>query len=197
MFTVAITGNIATGKSSVCSAFSEFGISVINADEIARQISNESLVGQKIIDHFGSKILCSENTIDRRALRRIIFADVEEKKWLEALLHPLIRQQIERELATSNSAYCMVEIPLHFKRADYPYINQVIVVSADEDLQIQRLMARDHCTLSDAQAAIAAQPDLETRQSIADYVIINHGDPQHLKQEVYRLHQQFTDMAKA
>ena len=194
MLVVALTGNIATGKSLVGQYFADLGRTVINADRIAAEIGEDPAIKAQIIEHFGNKILKNKQ-IHRPALRQIIFNNSKEKKWLEDLLHPLIRKEIERQISNTDSEYVIVEIPLHFKREDYPYLNKVIVVHADEAFQTQRIMERDHCTLSEALAAIKNQPGIDTRLEIADDLINNNGDKAALMEQVLRLDRKYKNIS--
>lgn len=194
MFVVALTGNMATGKSLVSHYFSKLGARIINADQIAKEIREKASVKAKIIEHFGPSILKNDE-LDRPALRNIVFNNINEKKWLENLLHPLIRQQIEHQIQHADSQYVILEIPLHFRREDYPYIDKVIVVHAEEKEQIKRIMARDHCTEEEARAAVRNQPDLNQRLSIADDLIENNGQLALLEDKVIELDRKYKSMS--
>lgn len=190
LYCVGLTGNIASGKSSVIQYFKELGVAVIVADEIARQVT---LPGQpallQIKEHFGDEILDEHGRLHRSALRDIIFRNSLERKWLEQLLHPLIRQAIRAQIAAlSNTPYCIIEIPLLLNRTDYPYLKRVLLVTADREIQIARVMTRDHCTRLQAEAILAVQPDEQTRLLLADDVILNNGSLKQLREQVINLH---------
>ncbi len=192
MFCVALTGNVATGKSTVADTFKKEGAEVISADKIAKELTLKGNPAyQRIVDHFSEDILADNDQLDRKALRQIIFSQPEEKKWLENLLHPLIRDEIEEQVSQSSAPYVIVEIPLHFDPKDYPYIDRVLLVTSPDHLQIERIMERDNCNKAQAKAMLKNQPDLETRMQIADDVIENSGDLDALQKKVKRLHEKY------
>lgn len=192
-YCVGLTGNIASGKSTVSNIFADLGIDIINADKIARGLSAQNgLAYASIIAHFGQSIVLKNQEIDRKKLRTIIFSNAAERLWLEELLHPLIRQQIESQIHTCSSAYCMIEIPLLLDKKHYPYLNKILAIIAPLDEQIIRVMARDHCSKEEALAILSTQPDTEQRTKIADDIIINDAGFDELKTEVSLLHQQYS-----
>ncbi|MGL6028617.1 MAG: dephospho-CoA kinase [Legionella sp.] len=196
VYCVGLTGNIASGKSCVSAVFATFGITVINADNIARTLSAQhGLAYAAIIEHFGRDILLHDQSIDRKKLRTIIFSDAKERLWLEGLLHPLIRQQIEQEIAQCSSTYCMIEIPLLLDKTHYPYLNKILVVIAPVEEQITRVMARDKCTRQQALAVLATQPDNELRIKQADDLIINDAGFDELKSKAAMLHRHYMNQA--
>jgi len=189
VFCVGLTGNIATGKSTVAKEFNRHGADIINADDIAKKITEKgSDAFKKIIEHFNHSIQNEDGTLNRKKLRRIIFNQPQEKLWLENLLHPLIRKKILQKINESKANYIIIEIPLHFRREDYPYIDRVLLITSPELIQIQRIIKRDECDLEHAKAMINKQPDLQTRLTIADDVIHNDGNLENLKQKVKDLH---------
>lgn len=192
MFCVGLTGNIATGKSTVSEEFKKYGAKVISADALAKKLTEKETVAyHEIICHFGRGIVRENGELDRKKLREIIFSQAEEKKWLENLLHPLIRQGIEQEVSSSQNKYIIVEIPLHFHREDYPYINRVLLLTSPEPLQVERIMQRDQCSEKEAKAIINQQPDLEKRLSVADDVLCNDGHLSALKRRVFELNRKY------
>lgn len=192
MFCVALTGNIATGKSTVCEQFKKYGADIINADDISRQLTEQgSPAYHAIVQHFNDSILLPDNRLDRKKLRSIIFSKPEEKIWLETLLHPLIRQRIEETASASKANLIIIEIPLHFDREAYPFIERVILVHAPESIQIKRIMERDNCSEQQAKMMLHKQPNLKKRLSISDDVIYNQGDIEDLKQQVSDLYKKY------
>ena len=192
MFCVGLTGNIASGKSTVANEFKAFGAEIISADVIAKALTLKGEPAYNaIIAHFTRDILLPDGQLDRKALRHLIFSQAEEKKWLENLLHPMIRERIEHRIKTSKAPYVIIEIPLHFNRADYPYINRVLLINANESFQLERLMQRDQCSEEQARALLAHQPDFDTRKTIADDIIENNGDLNALKQQIKLLHARY------
>ncbi|KTD21464.1 dephospho-CoA kinase [Legionella israelensis] len=192
MLCIGLTGNIATGKSTVSEEFKKYGAKIINADSIARKLTEKGTAAyHEIIKHFNEDIVKKDGELDRKKLREIIFSQPEEKKWLENLLHPLIRQHIQKEIISTQNDYIIIEIPLYFKREDYPYIDRVLLVTAPESLQIERIMQRDQCSKEEAMATINHQPDLKKRLSIADDVICNDGNLSTLKQRIDELNRKY------
>ncbi|HIP62148.1 MAG TPA: dephospho-CoA kinase [Sulfurovum sp.] len=178
---IALSGSIATGKSSVASIFLEFGFSIIDADKIAHRILDKQ--ADKIAKIFG-KQYCTEQVVDRKALGSLVFADKKAKEKLESLLHPLIEKEIERlslELDKLGKPY-LVDIPLFFEFERYD-ISSSIVVYAPLEIQLSRLMTRDECSKDEAYRRINSQMDIELKKSKATYVIDNSKDMIHLRNE--------------
>ncbi|KTD17241.1 dephospho-CoA kinase [Legionella jordanis] len=197
MYCIGLTGSIASGKSTVASFFKRKGVSVISADEISREITApDGIALAMIVRHFGESIITANGELNRTALRHIIFQNPNERLWLEHLLHPLIRRRIMEEVKRSNSPYNMIEIPLLKDRDLYPYLNRILLITADKEQQIKRVMARDQCSRQQAEAILAAQPPDHARERIADDIIINHGSKQELELKIDNLHQQYLQFAK-
>lgn len=189
IFSVGLTGNIASGKSTVAQLFADFGIKIINADKVSKELTIQgSNAYQKILDHFGAEIILDDGELNRRKLRDHIFTDHEERVWLEGLLHPLIRQQLELQISSCSTPYCVVEIPLLIDKKNYPYLNRILLVTAPIEIQIQRVMLRDQCTREQALAIISTQPEINERLKYADDVIVNDSGLNELKIAVTSLH---------
>ena len=192
VYAVGLTGNIASGKSTAAQIFSGFGIEVINADTISRELTAKNTEAHKIIvAHFGPTIELPDGEITRRRLREIIFSDPNERKWLENLLHPLIRQELERRVNLCTSPYCIVEIPLLIDKKNYPYLKKILLITAPINMQIKRVMERDHCSKEHAIAILSAQPDVNLRLKNADDIIDNDLDFNALKQSLNTLHHEY------
>jgi dephospho-CoA kinase len=189
VFAVGLTGNIASGKSTAAQIFSDLGIEVLSADKISKELTAlHTSAYKQIIAHFGSSIELSDRTINRRLLRDIIFSDPKQRKWLENLLHPLIRQELESRVNLCSSPYCIVEIPLLIDKKNYPYLNKILLVDVDQNIQIKRVMARDKCTKEQAMSIISSQPDVNVRIKNADDVINNNLDTLALQHSLNSLH---------
>lgn len=189
VYCVGLTGNIASGKSTVTKLFSNLGVQIISADAHSKRLTAKDMPCVELIaKHFGETVLNSDGSLNRKQLRHIVFNEPAERAWLEALLHPLIRQSIEQEVQQCKTPYCVIEIPLLINKANYPYLNRVLVVIASEDNQVQRVMQRDHCSKEQAKEILATQPTEMARKQIADDVIINDHDIAHLQHEVNKLH---------
>ena len=173
-YAVVLTGGIATGKSTVAKIFFTFGFEIIDADKIAHLMLDRQY--EKIVELFG-EIYVTDKKVNRKLLGSLIFAEEEEKARLEALLHPLIFAEIEKEslLLDKKAKPYLVDIPLFFETKRYP-IKKSIVVYVPQKLQLQRLMARDDSTQEMAQQRIDSQMDIEKKREKATYLIDNQGD---------------------
>lgn len=195
-YTVALTGGIGSGKSTVADAFSHVGITVVDADIIARQVVEP---GQPALDlifqHFGPAILLPEGGLNRRALRERIFTSPEEKLWLNALLHPLIHQRTRQEIEQAISPYVLWVVPLLVENNLQGKADRVLVVDVSVECQIERTMKRDHVSREQAKQILAAQASREQRLAIADDVINNDGSPEAIAQRVNNLHRQYLMLA--
>lgn len=195
-YTVALTGGIGSGKSTVATAFSRLGVTIIDADIIARQIVEPGTPAlEAIISHFGNTIVLPDGSLNRRALREKIFSHPDEKAWLNALIHPLVGQQTREEMARATSAYVLWVVPLLVENQLYKNADRVLVVDVTPETQLQRTMQRDNVTQELAQNMLAAQATREARLMIADDVIDNNGAPGAIVAEVARLHQQYLTFA--
>ena len=182
---VALTGGISTGKSTVCKILKQNGFSIIDADLIAHKLLDQN--SKKIASMFGEKYVENGKVI-RKELGKIIFSNEENKLKLEALLHPLIKEEVAKEsieLEKQNKIY-FVDIPLFFEKMRYP-IPKSLVVYIPEDVQIQRLMLRDKINKSEAKLKISNQMNIEEKKKLADILIDNSKDLEHLENEVKRV----------
>lgn len=197
VYCVGLTGNIASGKTLVTQLFAQYDIDIFNADTVAKALTSQHQPAyQKIVEHFSPIILQANGELNRKALRDIIFSQPKERIWLEELLHPLIRKQLQTDISLSKSPYCLVEIPLLKDKKSYPYLNKILLVNADSETQISRVMRRDQCTKEQALAILAIQPDIQDRIKIADNVIDNNLGINELSHAVKILHHQYLEEAK-
>jgi dephospho-CoA kinase len=195
---IGLTGGIASGKSTVAGRFSELGIPVIDADESSRFVVAAGQPGREaVVARFGEDVLKADGELDRRALRQLIFADPRKRRDLEAILHPLIRADMERRAMQAVGPYVILEIPLLVEGGGRERVDRVLVVDADEATQLQRLMARDGENLEGARAILAAQTNRTIRLKAADDVLVNSGTVPDLRQAVDRLHQRYLQLAEA
>jgi dephospho-CoA kinase len=195
---IGLTGGIASGKSTVAGRFSELGIPVIDADESSRFVVAAGQPGREaVVARFGEDVLKADGELDRRALRQLIFADPRKRRDLEAILHPLIRADMERRAMQAVGPYVILEIPLLVEGGSRERVDRVLVVDADEATQLQRLMARDGENLEGARAILAAQTNRTIRLKAADDVLVNSGTVSELRQAVDRLHQRYLQLAEA
>ena len=193
MYCIGLTGNIASGKSTVAAYFSDLGVAVISADKIAKELTaSKKPAFNDIINHFGASVLTADGELNRRYLRQLIFNNAPERLWLEKLLHPLIQKQIKDEIGKVVGAYCVIEIPLLLDKSNYPYLNRVLLIQAELEQQIARLRVRDNSSREEALAILATQADENTRLSLADDILTNAGSLAQLKEKVDVLHKKYT-----
>ena len=194
---VGLTGGIGSGKSEVSRRFQLRGITVVDADEVARLVvePGEPALAE-IAQHFGADILTSAGELDRAQLRAIIFSDPDQKQWLESLLHPLINARIRFELSrSSTSPYAILSSPLLLETSQHTLVDRILVIDASEDLQITRASLRDQNNIGQIKAIMATQLSREARLEKADDIIHNHGDLLELDAQVNQLHQQYLFLA--
>ena len=181
---IAITGGIASGKSSVCSLLRLYGYSIIDADKIAHNAL--SVLKDKVILEFGTEILDSNVDIDRKKLGAIVFFDDKKRKKLEGILHPFIRNEIlqrAKDLEKYKKAY-FVDIPLFFEvKEKYP-INRILLVYTPKAIQIDRLIKRDNIKTELAIKKIQSQMDIESKIALSTDIIDNSKDLVHLQSQV-------------
>jgi dephospho-CoA kinase len=194
---IGLTGGIASGKSTVAQRFIELGISVIDADESSRFVVAPGQPGLAAVTaRFGADVLTADGTLDRRALRGLIFADPQKRLALEAILHPLIRADMERRAAAAGGSYVVMAIPLLVEGGGArDRVDRILVVDAAEEAQLERLMARDGGSLSQARAILSAQANRESRIKAADDVLVNSGSVSDLRQAVDDLHRRYLNLA--
>ena len=184
-YAVALTGGIATGKSTASTILRALGFAVIDADTIAHEVLDAQHAA--IAEMFGAELIHGER-VDRKALGRIVFADPQRRRELEALVHPLIGQEIERRAVVHDArrAPYLIDIPLFYERGAYP-IDRIVVVYAPRRLQIERLMAREGMSEAEALQRLDAQMEIETKRRRATWVIDNQGDLAELEAECERV----------
>jgi dephospho-CoA kinase len=182
---IALTGGISTGKSTVCNLFKLHGFLTIDADVIAHRLLDEN--SNKIASMFGEQYVQNGKVL-RKELGKIIFSNEENKLKLEALLHPLIKEQIilESKIFEEQNKPYFVDIPLFFEKMSYP-IPKSLVIYTPKELQIQRLMKRDNIDENEAKLKISNQMDIEEKRKLADMVIDNSQNLKHLQNEVERI----------
>ncbi len=194
-FTVGVTGGIGSGKTAVTDFFTSKDIKVVDADIAARVVVEPGKPAlSEITKRYGPDILLN-NTLDRRKLRTIIFDDADERKWLEGLLHPLIREQISLELRSAESSYAVLVSPLMLETNQHELVDRVLVVDVPESIQIQRTMARDQMTEEQTRQILNSQIQREQRVAKADDLVDNSGSLNQLHQSLEKLHQFYLSLA--
>jgi dephospho-CoA kinase len=193
---VALTGGIASGKSTVADLFAALGVPVIDTDVIARQVVEPGQPAlAKIAATFGPDVLDAEGRLDRRRMRERIFSDPDAKRRLEAILHPAIRAEMERQSMAAQGPYQVLVIPLLTEGGRRDHVDRVLLVDVPEELQVRRLMMRDGVSHEQAQASLNAQAKRAERLAMADDVIRNTGRVDDLRAQVAELHQRYLRFA--
>lgn len=193
---IGLTGGIGSGKSTVCELFSGYRIPVIDADKIARDLLQQGEPGyQAAIDLFGEKIVLDNGDLDRALMRSMVFSDNPLRKSLENLLHPLIFDEIGKQVSQLHSDYCIISIPLLFEMDCRHLVDRVLVVDAPEDLRLERASHRDNSSPEQIMKIMSAQASQAERLSIADDIINNDRDIKNLGEQVRKLHNMYKKMA--
>ncbi|PHX45524.1 dephospho-CoA kinase [Pseudomonas sp. NZIPFR-PS5] len=186
---LGLTGGIGSGKSAAAQCFVDLGVHLVDADHAARWVVEPGRPAlAQIAEHFGASVLQADGTLNRSALRELIFKDPQQRVWLESLLHPLIREEIRQYLARAESAYAILVSPLLLETSQHQMVQRVLVIDVPKSVQIQRTVLRDKTNEEQVRAILKAQASREERLSRADDVIVNDRDPAWLKSEVERLH---------
>lgn len=196
MLVIGLTGGIGSGKSTVAQLFAEKGITVIDSDQLARDVTQPGKPAlNEIQEHFGSGLINENGSLNRTTLRKIIFGNDNERVWLEQLLHPLIRAEMKKQIEKSTSNYCIVVIPLLFETTPNPLINRILVVDTHEKEQINRVLKRDSSSPEEIQLILKSQVSRAKRLEFADDIIENTGSISELIPQVNRLHHYYSSLA--
>ena len=197
MFTVLLTGGIASGKSTVSDYFQELGVPVVDTDVIAREVVEPGEPAlDRIISAFGPDYILPEGRLDRKRLKTKIFSDTGSRKELERILHPVIRERAYNRIMELDSPYCILVVPLYTGPDSYNWIDFVLVVDSSEETQFQRLIDRDGIDPALAKAILSSQCTRNERLSLADGVITNSDTRDDLKKRVVQYHHQFLKYAR-
>jgi dephospho-CoA kinase len=198
-FVVGLTGGIGSGKSAAAAEFERLGADVVDTDAIAHELTARGGRALPEIERiFGAALIGDGGALDRGRMRSLVFADPAAKNALEALLHPMIRDESQRRIAASRGPYVVHVVPLLIESADYrSRVDRVLVVDAPEELQVERVRARSGLAEADVRAIIAAQAARAERVAAADDVIDNRGTIDALRQQVAALHHRYLEYSKA
>ena len=193
---LGLTGGIGSGKSAAADMFAALKVPVIDADQVARAVvePGEPALAQ-ILAHFGDRVRQPDGSLDRGALRQIIFSQPDAKQWLEALLHPLIRARIEADLAAARAPYVLLVSPLLLESGQDQLVERIIVVDVDEQTQLERASRRDGVDREQIRRIIHSQMPRQERLARAHYRLDNSGDLDELRQQVARLHRELLEKA--
>ncbi|CAI2401420.1 dephospho-CoA kinase [Serratia plymuthica] len=195
-YIVALTGGIGSGKSTVAEAFARHGVEIVDADVIARQVVEPGTPAlAAIAERFGNEMLLADGTLNRTALRQRIFSTPDEKRWLNQLLHPLIHQETQRQLAQVASPYALWVVPLLVENNLQARADRVLVVDVDSETQLARTITRDGINRQQAQNIVSAQATREQRLAAADDIIDNSGAAQGIEPFVAALHRRYLELA--
>ncbi len=198
---IGLTGGIASGKSALEKAFAAHGIVVADADLLAREVvaPGEPALAA-VVERFGRGVLQVDGQLDRAALRVRVFGDPEQRRALEAILHPAIRARLEAICRAAPGPYAIAAVPLLTEgggRAAYPWLHRILVVDTPAAVQKARLMQRDGIDATLADQMMAAQASRAERLALADDIVVNDGDLDHLQHAADQLHARYLALASS
>ncbi len=197
MLVVGLTGGIGSGKSAVSRLFEDYGVPVIDADHVAREVVEPgSPALDEIVRQFGDDVLLHDGHLDRSNLRQKIFNDQQARKKLEVILHPKIRQRMRDRLQSTGAPYAIFVVPLLIETGQHQDVDRVLVVDCPEALQMERVKKRDSASASQITAIMASQVSREQRLAEADDIIENRGSLEELNASVSSLHQQYLELSQ-
>lgn len=191
---IGLTGGIGSGKSTVARLFGDLGIHWVDADDVARQVVEPGTPAlEQIRQHFGDEIITPEGGLDRATLRAIVFRDPQQRTWLEGLLHPLIRQELQRQLVPANygQPYSILVSPLLLETDQHTLVQNIVVIDVPVETQIARTMARDNNDRAQVERIISAQMPRQDRLTKADEVIDNNATLDDVKRQVETIHKKY------
>ena len=198
-YVVGLTGGIGSGKTAVADAFAALGVEIVDADALAHRLSAGGERGFAAIrDAFGDAVVRADGELDRAALRRLVFADVAARRRLEAILHPLIRAEAERQVRGWRGAYGIVVVPLLLEHEGLrSIIDRILVVDCPEEEQVRRVVARSGLNVKEVRAIMATQLDRARRRASADDILDNSGTISAIAPQVQLLDQRYRELAAA
>ena len=200
MFAVGLTGGIGSGKTTVADLFAKHGVSIVDTDVIAHRITAPGGAAMPLIEQaFGAQYVASDGALDRAKMRALVFSDDAAKAKLEAITHPLIRAETEREREAATGPYVVIVVPLLVESGTWrSRVDRVLVVDCGLETQIARVMRRNALSREQVLAIIARQATREARLAAADDVVVNDDTPfEQLSEEVRRLHRRYLTLARA
>lgn len=194
---IGLTGGIGSGKTAAANHFESLGIDIVDADLASRAVVEP---GQPALDsiagHFGRAIIGADGGLDRAQLRKLVFAEESERKWLQRLLHPLISEYLAQQIRESTSTYCLLVNPLLLESGQSQWCKKIIVVDTPLETQIQRTMSRDDNNREQVQSIVNAQMSRDDRLSAADFVLLNDQGIDELNTNVENIHQELVDLCQ-
>lgn len=196
MLVVGLTGGIGSGKSTVANLFAQKGITIIDTDQLSRDLTAPHQPALKaIVSKLGPTILLANGALNRALLRTLIFNHTDLRAWLEQLLHPLIRHAMQQQIERALSPYCIAVVPLLLETTPNPLIQRILVVDTQPQNQITRTASRDNVSPAEAAAILQTQVDQATRLKLADDIIYNDDSLADLIPQVDKLHQLYLTMS--
>lgn len=196
MLIIGLTGGIGSGKTAASDIFESLGVNVVDADIVAREVVEpEKPALSKIAKHFGKDILHDDGHLDRAQLRSIIFSQPSEKEWLENLLHPLIRQEIQAQLDRSTSQYAILVSPLLLETDQSKIVNRILLIDVPPNIQIERAAQRDNNSRQQIQKIIDSQLPRDVKISNSDDVICNDQSFAELEKKIIEQHAFYLELA--
>ena len=194
---VGLTGGIGSGKSAAASFFKNEGISVIDADHVAKEVVEKDTPGfKKVVEYFGAEIIHADGSIDRAKLRKEVFESIEKRVALESITHPLVREKMSERILASQSPYSIIEVPLIFETKSMSSYDRVLVIDCEPELQLERAALRDKNSSDVIQNIINSQCSREERLSIANDVISNNDSLKNLQIRSLAMHHFYLGLAK-
>jgi len=198
MLVIGLTGGIGSGKTTATDYFARKGITIVDADLVSRIVVEPGKPAlTKIAQHFGSEIINHDGTLNRTALRKIVFDNRDQLRWLEQLTHPLIREEIQKQINNSKSAYTILVSPILFESGQNAFTQRTLVIDAPESLQISRTAERDHTDAESVKAIMKAQTAREQRLKKADDIIVNDSDVENFYRQLDGLHEKYMELSRA
>ncbi len=196
MFVVGLTGGIGSGKTAATDHLARRGVTIVDADLASRAVvaPGEPAL-DAIVDRFGA-VLQDDGSLDRRALRDIVFSDEQARRDLEAITHPAIGRELYRQIHTSDSPYTVLVSPLLLEGSQKEMVHRILVIDVPPEVQVARTVARDTVPEAQVQAIMRAQMDRERRLAAAHDVVENHGPLRHLHERLDALHETYLELAQ-
>lgn len=198
MLVVGLTGGIGSGKTAASDYFTSLGITVVDADVVAREVVEpHQPAWQAILERYGAQAFLCDQSLDRAWLRAKVFADPNERIWLEQQTHPRIRERLIQQLQNSKSAYAILVSPLLFESGQSALAQRTLLVDVPTDIQVARASSRDGNDEEQIRRIIAAQMSREDRRAKATDIVDNSTDLGSLYQQLLPLHQYYLELANA
>ena len=196
-YSIGLTGGIGVGKTTVTDHFTKLGICIIDADEVSRAITAaDQPAVKKIAQTFGEQVLTNDKTLNREKLRELVFNDQDKKQQLEQILHPLIRKQMQAQANGADSDYVIFSIPLLIETGQMNFFDRILIIDAPDERRIEWIKKRSGLSLQETKKIISSQTSRQERLAVADDVINNDKDLEHLYQQVGILHHKYLELAQ-